>query len=302
MEARCTITEQGALRYCSWNRNEEEDNNEYYDSKSNDDSESEDDSNKKDIIVENFMAEIYRIYKKAEEDRDVKDDFILEAFSSVLASVVEQKIFKSTADTSNSMIMKCVHYIFIVPTEWEYEIRNSIILPVFKKAGLIHNDDHTCKLIFDTELNIIVHQLQDGSGNESRSSSEEAKMEGGQQYILLGLDPVWDDTLLMKYSCFKTSNLLKANKIDYLKRKGDKHASRMSIINVNSNNRDYSLTFIKTIRIDVHNFLQTKGSINVLPADDLDSVENKAIIEALVNLLIEVFLARYGSKVEINIL
>jgi hypothetical protein len=56
--------------------------------------------------------------------------------------------------------VKRYHYIFVVPTDWEHEIRDEIIRPVFRQAGFINDTDYPCRLLFYTKLDALKFDLQ----------------------------------------------------------------------------------------------------------------------------------------------
>ncbi|KAI9259809.1 hypothetical protein EDC94DRAFT_154203 [Helicostylum pulchrum] len=49
------------------------------------------------------------------------------------------------------------HYAFIVPSEWEEEIRDDIIRPIFVQSGLISNEDHQDRLLFFSDIESMFH-------------------------------------------------------------------------------------------------------------------------------------------------
>ncbi len=82
------------------------------------------------------MAELYRIHQKAKRDRNENDRLILIAFSKAIKKVQEK------LSNLNPIEGKRFHYIFVVPNEWEHELRDEIIRPIFKEAGIIDDIDH----------------------------------------------------------------------------------------------------------------------------------------------------------------
>ncbi|KAI8079241.1 hypothetical protein BDF21DRAFT_37888 [Thamnidium elegans] len=53
------------------------------------------------------------------------------------------------------------NYVFVVPSEWEEEIREDLIRPIFISAGLISKEDHKDRLLFLTDLECIFYNSED---------------------------------------------------------------------------------------------------------------------------------------------
>ncbi|KAG2232832.1 hypothetical protein INT48_005700 [Thamnidium elegans] len=62
---------------------------------------------------------------------------------------VEELIKESNQEIKDT---GALHYMFIVPSEWEEEIREAIIRPVFVQANLISIGDHSDRLLFCSDL------------------------------------------------------------------------------------------------------------------------------------------------------
>ncbi|GAA5808560.1 hypothetical protein MFLAVUS_001951 [Mucor flavus] len=52
-----------------------------------------------------------------------------------------------------------LHYVFVVPSEWEEEIREVLIRPIFVRANLILKDDHKDRLLFCTDVESIYYYI-----------------------------------------------------------------------------------------------------------------------------------------------
>lgn len=50
-----------------------------------------------------------------------------------------------------------LHYVFVVPSEWEEEIRQLFIRPIFILANLISKDDHKDRLLFCSDVESIFY-------------------------------------------------------------------------------------------------------------------------------------------------
>lgn len=72
-------------------------------------------------------------------------------------------------------------YAVILPTHWDDEIREKLILPLFIQAGLINKNDHHNNLFFFTHLQSLFKGIQ----TEYRTNT---KIEYGKQYLLCTLD------------------------------------------------------------------------------------------------------------------
>jgi hypothetical protein len=175
MPANCVINE-AEIKYCSW----EDDDYDLSD---------EEDIRPGDILINYFMAELYRIHQKAKSDRDGNDCFILIALSKALKKVQER-----LSDTNPIEGKRC-HFIFVVPNEWEHEIRDETVRAIFKEAGIINDIDHPCRLLFYTKLNALIFSLQNRSYNNLafdfnfQEVDNNAILERGKHYTLYDLHP-----------------------------------------------------------------------------------------------------------------
>lgn len=147
---------------------------------------------------DNFMGEIKRVYPKYKEDQNDKDalevlqsvtDFILNLVNSIKATwseVVRQ-------ENTNAVNL---HFVFIVPTEWEYKIREDIIRPIFIAAGLISRTDHPNRLLLFTKLESVIQLIQ----HPKFGVAEKIKV--STQYIMCSVSQI-EDAYIVKFDAFE---------------------------------------------------------------------------------------------------
>lgn len=121
---------------------------------------------KEDIIYrDNFIKELERVYPKYKQNPNDKDvlevlqgvtDYILNLVNSLKSSWLS--LDKESSENSHSGVN--LHFVFMVPTEWEHSMREDLIRPIFIAAGLISKSDYPNRLLFYTKLESIVQLIQ----------------------------------------------------------------------------------------------------------------------------------------------
>ncbi|KAI8088118.1 hypothetical protein BDF21DRAFT_396308 [Thamnidium elegans] len=101
------------------------------------------------IKVDRFTKLLYQLFKKGQDNWNKDDLFSLKAISNFMCLSVEELIKESNQEIKDT---GALHYMFIVPSEWEEEIREAIIRPVFVQANLISIGDHSDRLLFCSDL------------------------------------------------------------------------------------------------------------------------------------------------------
>ncbi|GAA5800177.1 hypothetical protein HPULCUR_005602 [Helicostylum pulchrum] len=123
-----------------------------------------------------FRDRLHELSRKDRDTSDKEDIFLMKAVSDYLLAVV-----KSALKEKNLEIEKfdLLHYAFIVPSEWEEEMRNDIIRPIFVQSGLISNKDHQDRLLFFTDIECICYRYSFERRQNTilcRISSDEGKV------------------------------------------------------------------------------------------------------------------------------
>lgn len=75
------------------------------------------------------------------------------------------------------------YYTTIIPADWDYEIREEFVRPLFVKAGLIHENDGRGRLVFFSKIEPIFYSMQ-----EDPNILRGVEIKPGDQYILCTLD------------------------------------------------------------------------------------------------------------------
>ncbi|KAI9252561.1 hypothetical protein EDC94DRAFT_651607 [Helicostylum pulchrum] len=109
-----------------------------------------------------IMEEIYDLHQHKNcvvillKDNEIDIDY----FSTSMRNSLRHEEFiaghiislKKTKITGIKIDTGSFHCVFVVPSEWEEEIRETIIRPIFVKANLISNEDHQDVLLFCSDL------------------------------------------------------------------------------------------------------------------------------------------------------
>ncbi|GAA5800888.1 hypothetical protein HPULCUR_006327 [Helicostylum pulchrum] len=104
-------------------------------------------------MITNFRDKLYTLFKKDNEPRDEDDTFLMKAVSDYLPLAIKYTTEEKVLAKEN------LHYVFIVPSEWEEKIRDDIIRPIFVRSGLISNEDHQDRLLFFSDIESIFYNL-----------------------------------------------------------------------------------------------------------------------------------------------
>ncbi|KAI9255880.1 hypothetical protein EDC94DRAFT_678176 [Helicostylum pulchrum] len=116
------------------------------------------------IVIKSFRDKLYALFKKDKETWDEEDIFLMKAVSDYLPLTMEK--LKEILNLENESI-DLFHYAFIVPSEWEEEIRDDIIRPIFVKSGLISNEDHQDRLLFFLDIESMFYRYPFERGNNT---------------------------------------------------------------------------------------------------------------------------------------
>ncbi|KAG2233237.1 hypothetical protein INT48_001686 [Thamnidium elegans] len=121
------------------------------------------DDNEQDTVqIDVSRDKLYQLFKKGKDSWDQDDLFTLTAVSDFIRLSVEKLIEDSKEGIKDS---DALHYLFIVPSEWEEEIREVLIRPIFVQANLISKDDHQDRLLFCSEIESAYYYLSDPKNN-----------------------------------------------------------------------------------------------------------------------------------------
>lgn len=114
-------------------------------------------NNKEDTVKIDVSRErLYELFKKGKDRWDQDDLFLLTAVSTFIRLSVEE-IIKNPEEKIKTY--DALHYVFVVPSEWEEEIREVLIRLIFVQANLISNDDYQDRLLFCSDVESICYYL-----------------------------------------------------------------------------------------------------------------------------------------------
>lgn len=148
--------------------------------------------------IENFRDQLYRIFKKGVENRDDYDIFVIHAISVYLDLTLRQ------LDTEIEVKVEsfdAFHYAFILPSEWEKEIRENLLRPMFIQGDLLHEGDHEDRLLFFSDIECICYRLEN-------INNDNHYFERGNDAIICRFAPIENDNFLVKLDLVHTMNPL----------------------------------------------------------------------------------------------
>ncbi|KAG2193299.1 hypothetical protein INT47_008660 [Mucor saturninus] len=109
------------------------------------------------IYVRNTLSELTDIYLKSKQESF--DNTALYALLYEEAMDLLQKILGHYKEKLNSVNMDFC-YSLNLPTSWGYKIREELFLPLFVKAGLLHENDGLGRLVFWSMLELNFQNMQ----------------------------------------------------------------------------------------------------------------------------------------------
>ncbi|KAI9273930.1 hypothetical protein EDC94DRAFT_113843 [Helicostylum pulchrum] len=191
---------------------------------------------------------LHRLFKKGKDSWNQDDLFFFKAVSDFLYLSVKELMRQENRGLNQVKNTDALHYVFVVPSEWEEEIREVLIRPIFVQANLISKDDHKDRLLFRTDIESIyyyVTQYQHDNLKLSRNSIigvidvvEESKVSIKLNSILTG-NPIFDFSnsllfpkLVASNSTFLTNNDVKNGIKEFIKIKFSFDAQEETIQNI----------------------------------------------------------------------
>ncbi|GAA5803241.1 hypothetical protein HPULCUR_008718 [Helicostylum pulchrum] len=155
-------------------------------------------NNKDYIHCDDFDDGLYSIFKKEKNKWDENDEFLIKAVSDYIRLAAKESIEASKIVTESN---DAFHYAFIVPSEWEEEIREELIRPIFIRSDLISKEDHNDKLLFFSDIESISYGLKG-------KNFKKFLLPRGQNTILCRLVPTKFDTVSVELDLISTMNPL----------------------------------------------------------------------------------------------
>ncbi|KAI8047196.1 hypothetical protein BDF21DRAFT_210873 [Thamnidium elegans] len=116
-------------------------------------------NNKQDTVrIDVSREKLYQLFEKGKDSWDQDDIFMLTAVSDFIRLSIKELIKRLEGEIKDS---GALHYVLVVPSEWEEEIREVLIRPIFVQANLISKDDHQDRLLFCSDVESIYYYLSD---------------------------------------------------------------------------------------------------------------------------------------------
>ncbi|KAI9263515.1 hypothetical protein EDC94DRAFT_606987 [Helicostylum pulchrum] len=160
------------------------------------------------VQIDRFKERLYQVFKKDKDTWSEEDLFLLKAVSDFLRLLMEGLIEESRELRESGGYeeydeafkdVETLHYIFVVPSEWEEEIREVLLRPMLVQADLISKNDHKDRLLFCSELESICYYL---TGQYKVNTC----LERGNNTIVCTLSPVEKNAILIKLDLVSTVN------------------------------------------------------------------------------------------------
>jgi hypothetical protein len=101
------------------------------------------------VKIDRFTTVLYQLFEKGKENWDKDDLFSIKAISDFMRLSIKELMKESSQEIKDT---GALHYMFIVSSEWEEEVREVIIRPIFVQADLISIHDHSDRLLFCSDL------------------------------------------------------------------------------------------------------------------------------------------------------
>ncbi|KAG2234385.1 hypothetical protein INT48_003612 [Thamnidium elegans] len=111
-----------------------------------------------DILIDRFTEKLYQVFKKDKDNWNQEDLFLLKAVSDFMRLLVEELMKKSDGNIKD---MDAFHYVLVVPSEWDEDIREVLLRPMFVQSNLISQDDHKDRLVFYSDVESICCSIED---------------------------------------------------------------------------------------------------------------------------------------------
>ncbi|GAA5815466.1 hypothetical protein MFLAVUS_008978 [Mucor flavus] len=149
------------------------------------------------VLIDNFCDGLYSLFKKDKKAWDDEDKFLMKAVSDYLPRAIKKAMRETKLNIESFDLF---HYAFIVPSEWEEEMREDIIRPIFVQSGLISNEDHKDRLLFFSDIESLCYGLKAKNG-------QTYSFERGQNTILCRLSPD-EKKVVVKFDLIQTTSAL----------------------------------------------------------------------------------------------
>ncbi|KAG2237166.1 hypothetical protein INT48_004668 [Thamnidium elegans] len=149
-----------------------------------------------DVHIDKFKERLYQVFKKGEDNWNQDDMFLLKAVSDFMRLLMKELIEESDERIKD---VEELHHIFIIPSEWEEEMREVLLRPLFVQADLISKDDHKDRLLFCSELECICYSMKD-------LNEDGFYLERGKNTIVCRLSPIERNEILIKLDLVSTVN------------------------------------------------------------------------------------------------
>lgn len=139
--------------------------------------------------VDNIFMDLNNLYLSRKQPYyknrvDVHDEMLLLGVDMFLRNLLDQcPLDKSVYQRTFSDY----HFTIILPTHWDFEIREELIRPLFIKAGLIQKDDNHDRLLFFSKLESNFRYIK---------SLDDCELKIGNKYLMYGLNRIGDNLII----------------------------------------------------------------------------------------------------------
>lgn len=131
------------------------------------------------VKIDNLINKLYTAFKDVKDITDMKH--IMSKYICLLVSSIKEDKSLGT-----------LHYLCVVPREWDYNILEELLRPIFIQAGLISETDHNDRLLFISDTESIFYGAQTKKTHSIEFGPTYFKT--GDRHILCRIDPLEDNT------------------------------------------------------------------------------------------------------------
>lgn len=216
--------------------------------------------------MDNFMNELYRVYPKYKTNKNDKDALrVIQSVTDFLLNLLND----CRAKSSEIFDFETLHFAFVVPTEWDQDIQQDMLRPIFIKSGLISKKDHPNRLLFITKLESILQLIR-----HPRFGIHD-RIEKSRQYLICSFVQA-EEYLSINMDAFELKDSLVNASIKFTL------SSRVS-------KSEFMILDYKDLRKNIKILLFNKGFYST------DSIENTELSQIVVDHLLNQYLRKVVS-------
>lgn len=203
-----------------------------------------------------YLERDYIYSKKGKYKWNQDDLFLFKAVSDFIRLSAKQLMDNINNGIKQVKDTDALHYICVVPSEWEEEIREALVRPIFVRANLLSKEDHQDRLLFCTDVESIYYHITENQRDNLKLSRntimgiigvvEESEVSLALHSILIA-NPIFDFPnpllflkLVASNSSFLTTDDIKNGIREFIKKKFSFDAQEETIRNIMEEIKPYN--------------------------------------------------------------